>query len=561
MELVSDELFTSSSLGYCTTWRHVPCFKWRHNLLEDARVEREGYRVISLADFCREQRIEDKPSIKVGDRFVITHDCESKWGKKLPKGTKVTIDRDYGDGDYMTKDDQSEYWCLPAPVLLANSVREGEETLRPEDLKPGDWVEVVEEFLDFYGCDRTFKSGERLKVARIDPGFFYRMAIEVDGRYFVLRNENITKLRKCPPPSPRKEPEADWRSIRLGDWLEATDAVEVLWSSEVIPKGTYCEVICREPDGYSADLPIRVKWCDSQTTWVRVANVPKFCKVERPTLKTASGVVEEARQCCQGQDYCTADPKQDGGYILPTYGDIGRAFQERIERDLACAMNPTYEIPAGDLKAGEVVRFSFNVTPGGKVEFKERNCPESGEAQPSLFLSQETDPSFISLPINRMPEFKTGQIVEVTETFHQSGETFTRGECYEVSDYPFPSCAFVSLDVSRREGNWGDCQPTTKYKRSWCIDHDHRSNIRLTTSPFPMSCCNSIIKKAKWAFLSKLERNYVSLGLKNEDGTLTEDGRNLLLEKLFEAHGKELMDPVVKKLSKKSKDDDDSEED
>lgn len=68
-----------------------------------------------------------------------------------------------------------------------------------------------------------------------------------------------------------------------------------------------------------------------------------------------------------------------------------------------------------------------------------------------------------------------------------------------------------------------------------------------------------VINAARDLALTPMERKYRKLGLKDSQGNLTESGTVLLIDLLFQKFGKDVMDPVVKKLAAKKSDEDDAE--
>lgn len=93
-----------------------------------------------------------------------------------------------------------------------------------------------------------------------------------------------------------------------------------------------------------------------------------------------------------------------------------------------------------------------------------------------------------------------------------------------------------------------------QYTVTWDTGFDSAS---ISPTPSLMDCVTSVVQKARDLALSPIERKYRKLGLKDEDG-LTAEGLQVLLDLLFQKFGKELMDPVVRKLAAK-KDDEDEE--
>lgn len=82
------------------------------------------------------------------------------------------------------------------------------------------------------------------------------------------------------------------------------------------------------------------------------------------------------------------------------------------------------------------------------------------------------------------------------------------------------------------------------------------NNPIIPFTPSFMDCCRSIVSKARDLALSPMEKKYRTLGLKDENG-LTNEGKAVLLDLLFQKFGKELMDPVVKKLAAQDSDEND----
>lgn len=104
--------------------------------------------------------------------------------------------------DFLTAQGLEE---TPEGVIRAKS-------LKAEDLKVGDWVEVVKGFKDetngalgTYNGSHTFQVGEKYKYISTNVSGMMQVDIPNKGK-MTLYSYNIANLRKCSPPEPKKEP-------------------------------------------------------------------------------------------------------------------------------------------------------------------------------------------------------------------------------------------------------------------------------------------------------------------------------------------------------------------
>lgn len=168
-------------------------------------------------------------------------------------------------------------------------------------------------------------------------------------------------------------------------------------------------------------------------------------------------------------------------------------------------------------------------------------------------------------------DLKPGDWCEVTETFTESGQQFTCGDRYQVSDYlaSVMSAYPFALDVSRREGLWGCHQATEKCKRSWLIQKENLHKIKKCSppeektyapqrqyiafnnvphdefnisSPSPlMDTVKSAVSYLREKALPKSEKTLRKAGFKDSYSNWTSQAKDAVLEQLCEERSKELI--------------------
>ena len=110
-------------------------------------------------------------------------------------------------------------------LSLSDFLREqGIDQLKPEDLSPGDWVEVVEDF-SYGGCRHKYKKGEKYQVKECGIELWLK---HPNGSSCWITEGNEAKLRKCSPPEDKKP---FWkRSVTAGESFPVAQPDLIQWT-------------------------------------------------------------------------------------------------------------------------------------------------------------------------------------------------------------------------------------------------------------------------------------------------------------------------------------------
>lgn len=294
-----------------------------------------------------------------------------------------------------------------------------------EDELDRDWAEVISfpDFLREQGIESkpTVEVGKKYRPKdRTRCGEFrtakeaaYIVFTKWDGTYggshYDIFNATGVRLDYCygcysalDELEPYEEPKADildWRTLKIGDWLLATEEVKT-HTGESCPVGTHFEVLDREDDSYGSKLPVRVKW-GVNACWIEKDQIHKFQKVDpkpdKLKLDSATLSIDWGKPTPCKNVTIEVSPHADATAFWHLYAAMGRDIKWRVTESGDYCIVPPKKSP--------------------KTPFWKRMA--SGEA-PTLSASNDAKTTSIPLPPNSRMDISTvkvGDKLIVTEDF------------------------------------------------------------------------------------------------------------------------------------------------
>jgi hypothetical protein len=103
---------------------------------------------------------------------------------------------------------------------------------------------------------------------------------------------------------------------------------------------------------------------------------------------------------------------------------------------------------------------------------------------------------------------------------------------------------------NERSGYFGSLYPSREYKGSWQVSFDNdKAEIEIINKSNDKKSMTNLKEKFSNLFMKEPKKSFVKAGIKNNNDTLTPDGKDLFVDWLFTKHEdefkKEVVDPLL----------------